>query len=271
VRDARARRTEGLTILEGARLVDGALDRDAPIVCAYVGPDAPRACPGVVGRLRAAGVPVRETVAGVIERVASTQTPQPVVAVARAGGIPLDALARDGLLLVAVDLADPGNAGTLLRSAEAAGVVGVVFSGNSVDPFGPKAVRSSAGAVFGIPVAEGEDPVDVLDALRAHGRRRLATVTRGGERYEGVDLTEPIALVLGGEAHGIRPAVRAHVDGELTVPMAGDAESLNVAVAGAVVAFEAARQRRARTGTKRSSAARSRPSESETDPEDGRP
>jgi TrmH family RNA methyltransferase len=246
VRDARARRAAGLAVLEGARLVDGALDRGAPVVRAYVGPDAPHACPEVVARLREAGVEVRETAAGVVERVASTQTPQPVVALAVTTTVALDRLAPDGFVLVAVGVADPGNAGTLVRSAEAAGAVGVVFCGNSVDPFGPKAVRSSAGAVFGIPVAEGEDPVHVLDALGAHGRRRLATVTRGGERYDRVDLTGPVAVVLGGEAHGIPPALHAHVDAALTIPMASAAESLNVAVAGAVVAFEAARQLRAR-------------------------
>lgn len=233
-------------VLEGARVVDGALDRGAPVVCAYVGPDAARVCPEVVDRLRAAGVPVSETGAGVVERVASTQTPQPVVALAHATPVTIDELARDGLVLVAVGVADPGNAGTLVRSAEAAGVVGVVFSGNSVDPYGPKAVRSSAGAIFGIPVAEGEDPVHVLDALGAHGRRRLATVTRGGDAYDRADLTGPLAIVLGGEAHGLPAEVHARVDGAVTIPMAGAAESLNVGVAGAVVAFEAARQRRGR-------------------------
>jgi len=109
-------------------------------------------------------------------------TPQPIVALAARRSSTLDDLATADVgrpVVVAVDVADPGNAGTLVRSSEAAGAAAVVFSGNSADPFSPKAVRSSAGALFGIPVLEVDSPVQVLDALGAHGRRRLATVARG--------------------------------------------------------------------------------------------
>jgi TrmH family RNA methyltransferase len=159
--------------------------------------------------------------------------------------VELGALDREGLVLVAVTVRDPGNAGTLIRSAEAAGASGVVFCGNSVDPHAPKVVRSSAGAVFGIPVVEADDPVKVLDALGGQGRRRLAAVASGGESFDRVDLTGPVALVLGNETDGLPARLDAHVDGRVTIPVEPPAESLNVGMAGTVLAFEAVRQRRA--------------------------
>ena len=251
IRDPRARRRDELIVLEGARVIDGALDRMARVVSAYVEPDASQRSREVVNRLRDAGVPVHEVAGGVIERVASTVTSQPVLALAARPCAGLDDLARTDArrpVVVAIDLADPGNAGTLVRSAEAAGAAALVFCGNSVDPGSPKVVRSSAGALFGIPLVEVGSPVEVLDALGAHGRRRLATVARGGEPYHRSDLSGSVALVLGGEARGLPEAVLDHVDALVTIPMSGAAESLNVAVAGSVLLFEAARQR-ARSGS----------------------
>ncbi len=233
-------------VLEGARVIDGALDRNAALVSAFAEPEASQHCRDVFARLHDAGVPVHFVTGGVIERVASTVTPQPIIALAARPHADLDDLARAGAdrpVVVAIDVADPGNAGTLVRSAEAAGAAALVFCGNSVDPGSPKVVRSSAGALFGIPVLEVESPVEVLDALGAHGRRRLATVARGGEPYDRADLTGSVALVLGGEARGLPPAVLDHVDALATIPMVGPAESLNLAVAGSVLLFEAARQR----------------------------
>jgi RNA methyltransferase, TrmH family len=243
VRDGRARRREQTVVVEGARVIGGALDRGAEIVTVYAGPDASRTSADVMARLRAAGVTVRDVADGVVERVASTVTPQPVIALATLATAGLEELDAARPVLVAVDVADPGNAGTLVRSAEAAGAAGVVFCGNSVDPYSPKVVRSSAGALFGIPVVEVDSPVQVLDALGANGRPRLATVARGGEPYDRCDLGGPVALVVGGEAHGLPAAVDDHVDGTVTIPMFGAAESLNVGVAGSVLVFEAARQR----------------------------
>jgi TrmH family RNA methyltransferase len=246
VRDGRARRRERVVVLEGARVIDGALDRGAELVAAYAEPAAWQSSADVLTRLHGAAVTVRRVAGGVIERIASTITPQPLVALATLPPSSLDDLAGADAgrpVVVAVDVADPGNAGTLVRSAEAADAAAVVFCGNSVDPFSPKVVRSSAGALFGIPVVEVDSPVEVLDALGAHGRRRLATVARGGVPYDQCDLTGPVALVLGGEARGLPGPVHDHVDGTVTIPMAAAAESLNVGVAGSVLVFEAARQR----------------------------
>ncbi len=179
-----------------------------------------------------------------LEKVADARTPQPVLAVAAVRSVPLDDLGTDGLVIVAVTVRDPGNVGALVRSAEAAGAAGVVFV-DSADPYGPKAVRASAGAIFGVRVVEADDPVQVLETLGAQGRRRVGTLARGGLAHDAVDLTRPVAIVLGSEGQGLAPNVIALLDAEITIPMDGAAESLNVAMAGAVLAFEAARQRRA--------------------------
>ncbi len=201
----------------------------------------------VVDAARAAGVEVREVQAGVLARATDTATPNGVAAVAARPEVALDAALRAAaagpLALVLVDVADPGNAGTLLRAAEASGAAAVLFCGASVDPCNPKCVRASAGALFHLPVCAGGDAVAVLEGLGAVGVRRAGTVVRGGTPYTESDLRGPLALVLGSEAHGLPPALDPLLDLRCTIPMAGRSESLNVAMAGSVVCFEALRQR----------------------------
>ena len=155
--------------------------------------------------------------------------------------------AADGLVVALAGVADPGNAGTIVRSAEAAAAAGVVFCADAVDPFGPKTVRAAAGSAFRVPIAEvsaGAATLAALMSLRAGGRVLLGTVGQGGHPPEHVDLTRGITLVVGSEAHGLPAEVAAIVDETVSIPMAGSIESLNVAVAASVVLFEAARQRR---------------------------
>lgn len=154
-----------------------------------------------------------------------------------------------GPLLVLVDVADPGNAGTVLRTAEAAGAGGVLFVGRSVDPLSPKVVRASAGALFRVPFAVTDDVADAVAWLAEAGLATWATVVRGGEDLYGCDLRGPAALLLGSEAHGLAGELVAAADRRLTIPMAGDVESLNVAMAATVVSFEAWRQRRDAQGS----------------------
>jgi TrmH family RNA methyltransferase len=228
-------------VLEGPRIVEGAIDRGVMLEALYLGTGAATAFAALVDRVRANGTPIDELSEGVLEKVGTTRTPQPVLAVARRVAQPLGAIAGTGTVLVAVDVADPGNLGTIIRSAEAAGADGVVACGNSVDVQNPKAVRSSAGAIFGVPVMEADDPMEALAVLRADDRRCLATVPTGGDVYDDVDLATSCALVVGNEARGLEPLP---VHGQVSIPMAPRAESLNVAMAATVLLFEAARQRR---------------------------
>ncbi|HEY3724373.1 MAG TPA: RNA methyltransferase [Acidimicrobiia bacterium] len=251
LRDPVARAAESAFVLEGPRIVKDALARNATFDAVFLGPNARTAFRDLLAASNLDDVPVFDLKEGVLEKLGSTRTPQPVLAVATIPPRPTSAaLTGAGPVLVAVGVADPGNLGTLLRSAEASGCAGVVCCGESVDVYNPKVVRASAGAVLGIPIVAPRpggaesDPIGVLDQLAAAGRARYAAVTGGVPAYE-VDLRAPVALVLGNEAHGLPDAVREHVDGLISVPMAGAVESLNVAMAATVIAFEAARQRNA--------------------------
>ncbi|MGH9263184.1 MAG: TrmH family RNA methyltransferase [Acidimicrobiales bacterium] len=239
--DRRAvRERERAFVVEGPTLVGDALDAGVEVECLFV---APGAADPVVARAVAGGVPVFDLAAGVLERVAGTVTPQPVLAVARAVDVDIDALAGASLVLVCVDIRDPGNLGTVLRSAEAAGVGGIICCDGSVDVYNPKCVRASAGSLFHTRIVARGEPVKVLGTLGGWGLRRLGTRPDGGVPYFGADMTAPTALVLGNEAHGLSVSAATELDGWVSIPMAGRAESLNVGMAAAVLCFEAARQR----------------------------
>jgi TrmH family RNA methyltransferase len=250
LRDPAARAAESAFVLEGPRIVEDALRRDAVFDAIFLGPNARTAFRDLLELAAVDDVPIFDLKEGVLEKLGSTRTPQPVIAVATIPPRPsIASLVGDGPVIVTVGLSDPGNLGTLIRSAEAAGCAGLVCCGESVDVYNPKVVRSSAGAIFGIPIVAprpgrgGEnDPLDVLDELAAAGRKRYGATVGGTPAFE-ADLTVPVALVLGSEAHGLSEDVISHVDGLISIPMAGSAESLNVAMAGTVLAFEAARQR----------------------------
>jgi RNA methyltransferase, TrmH family len=234
------RRRERAFVVEGPTLVGDALDAGAQLESLFVAPGATEA---VVERAAALGVPVFELAPGVLERVAGTVSPQPVIAIARMVDVDLADLAEETLVVVCVDVRDPGNLGTVLRSAEASGVGGIICCDGSVDLYNPKCVRASAGSLFHTRVVAREDPVKVLGTLGDWGLRRLGTRPEGGQPYHLVDLTAPTALVLGNEANGLPAPAAAALDGWVTIPMAGRSESLNVGMAAAVLCFEAARQR----------------------------
>ena len=236
-----AREAERAFVVEGAKVLSEALDAGVAIESVYL---AAGASEEVASRAYDAGARIFELAPGVLERVAGTVTPQPVMAVVPFVDRPLADLRGANLSVVAVDVRDPGNAGTILRSAEAAGADGVLCCEGSVDVYNPKTVRASAGSLFHVPVVAGGDPVEVLQTMASWGVRRLATSVTDGRDYSEVDLTGPIAFVLGNEANGLAPELDELVDERVTIPMAGRSESLNVGMAAAVLCFEAARQRR---------------------------
>jgi TrmH family RNA methyltransferase len=237
-RDASARRAADVVVLEGARLIDGARTRGAHIEAEYVAEDRGLDVPGAI-----------VLAAGVIEKIADTKSPQGVVAVADDPVVVMTPAALDelgpGTILLAIDINDPGNAGTMIRSAEAAGCAAIVFAGNSVDPRNPKAIRSSAGAIFGVTVLEADDPVEAVAQLRATGRGVIGAVARDGRAPEAAPLGTGSVIAIGSEAHGLRPEVIALLDDTVTIPMTTSAESLNAAMAATLLVFESARQQRA--------------------------
>ena len=253
-----ARADEGRFVIEGPNLLEEALKAHAPIEAVYLdagwssGPDdgghsRRGRLSGLVAQCYEEGARVFELEAGVLARVAGTVTPQPVIAVV---SIPACTMAdvraaHPRLVVVCVDLRDPGNAGTVVRSAWAAGADALVCCEGTVDVWNPKAVRSSAGAVLHVPVVPAGPAAGVLSELAGWGLTRLGTAAEGGTDYATTDLTRPTALVLGNEAAGLSLAeLRPYLDGVVSIPMAAGAESLNVGMVAAVLCFEAARQRR---------------------------
>src|SRR4051812_12871564 len=167
-------------------------------------------------------------------------TPPGIVGLARQPEASLHTVLDCDLLVVLAGVSDPGNAGTLLRSAEATGAGAVLFCAGSVDPFSPKCVRASAGSIFHVPVVSTGGPAEVLERIGAAGARRLATSAHRGDPYDGVDLSGAVVLVLGSESHGLADGLERHLEGYVHIPMTGRVESLNVGVAGSVLLFEAA-------------------------------
>lgn len=193
-------------------------------------------------RTLADGAPVWHTVDdAVVADIADAVTPQGIVARCRSVVQPLDALpARLRLVAVGVDVRDPGNAGSLIRAADAAGVDAVVLAGDSVDPLNPKAVRATVGSLFHLPVIVDRDPGAVVAALRERGVRLLAADGGGETDLFDADLTQPTAWLFGNEAHGLGASAGA-ADQRVAIPIYGRAESLNLATAAAICLFASAR------------------------------
>lgn len=231
----------GRLLVEGPRAVGEALGSLETLFASAA------ADPAVVGRARAAGVDVVEVSERVAASVGDTVTSQGLVGVARLSSPALDDVVggADGadLAVCCVAIADPGNLGTLVRSADAAGATAVVCTRGSVDPRNPKAVRASAGSLFHLPVVADVALPAVLAAARSRGLQVVAADARGSTVFTDVDFARPTLLLLGSEAHGLPDQARRGADVVARVPIHGRAESLNLAATAAVLLYEAARQR----------------------------
>lgn len=198
-----------------------------------------------------AGVPVSTVTDKAAAALSETVTPQGLVAVCSLVDVPLATALAPGVRLVAVlhGVADPGNAGTVVRVADAAGADAVVFAGDAVDPHNGKCVRASTGSVFHLPIARARDAEEVFAALRGAGLRLVAADGYAPEDLVTADLrgdlAVPTAWVFGSEAHGLPDAVVESLDAALKVPIYGGAESLNLATAAAVCLYASARAQRA--------------------------
>jgi TrmH family RNA methyltransferase len=250
VNQRKARSQERAFVVDGPKLVAEALDPagHAEVETVVVGPRVDDASAGVIALAETSGVTVQRVDDSVLRTILDPVTPQPVAAIVARRDHTVDDLASTAMALCLVEARDPGNVGTLIRSAEAAGAAGLVLIGASVDPTNPKTVRASAGSVLRVPTVHLPDLNDAMAELAATGRPLVATVARGEAiPYDEVRLVDA-AVLLGNEAHGLPEAVIARADVTATIPLAGSTESLNLAVAGSLFCFEALRQRR-RTGT----------------------
>jgi len=237
---SRARRTEGLFAVEGVRLCEEAFDARWPVEwLLYIDEISPRT-QKLVDAFQQRGVETLPVSPAVMRSISDTKTPQGILAVLRLEPLPLPSQAD--FLLILDGVRDPGNLGTLLRTALAAGVDAVLLPPGNADAYAPKVVRSAMGAHFRLPlrIASWEEIRGMIDGLNLSVY--LADVA-GEMVYTQVDFTRPLGLIVGGEAQGAGPDARALAPHILRIPMPGGAESLNAAVAGAVLMFEVVRQR----------------------------
>lgn len=250
-RQRRAREADGLFVVDGPVLLADAVRDGVVVTDVFVDPaaaDRPEVATAV-GAATAAGARPWSVTGGLRPHV-DVATPHGLAAVARR---PAPAGDGDGdggagtaaLHVVLVGVADPGNVGTLLRTAEAVGASSLVVGEGTADPWAPKVVRASAGSVWRVPLRT--DPVaEVLDELGGAGVLRVGAAGGVGVAPHELALDGPVALVLGSEAHGLPDDLAGSIDSWASLPMEGAVESLNVAVAGSVLAFEAVRQRTVR-------------------------
>jgi TrmH family RNA methyltransferase len=235
------RERERAFLVEGAQVLVEAIESGRGLSALFHGDPSGE----LVRRAAQGGADTIHVSEEILERLALTVTPQGFVGVAPFVDVPLEAVPdRPSCVTLLHAVRDPGNAGTVMRSADAVGADAIVFTATSVDVYNEKTVRSSAGSLFHLPVVRGSETAQAIDALRSRGMRVLA-MDAGGESdlYE-QDLAHPVAFVFGNEAWGLPPEVAALADDVVRVPLSGRAESLNLAAAATVCLFEWERQRR---------------------------
>ncbi len=227
---------EGWGVLEAASAAGAEIDL---VICTPAAAADPRGAE-VARRLRAGGARLVTVSAYVFEPLSQVESPQGVLGVARRPPDASPAVLTGPRALIAVldGVQDPGNVGAILRTAAAAGATGAISVGATADPFGPKAIRASAGAVFRLPLRSFRDAAEAGEFLRATGVRVMIADPRGDNLDTQVSYARPLALVLGSEGHGVSPAW-AQGGMRVRIPMAGAAESLNVAATAAILLYRA--------------------------------
>jgi TrmH family RNA methyltransferase len=234
------REQAGRFLVEGAQCVNEALSSPGSLEALFHS-DAEH---DVVERAERKGVPTYHVGEEIMARLTSTVTPQGLLGVAPFLDVPIDRMAEANSVVMLHEVRDPGNAGTVLRSADASGIDGVVLSESSVDAYNPKAVRASAGSLFHIPVVRGADTRSAIGRLRDEGLSILAMSADGEADLYEVELARPVAFVFGNEAWGLPDAIESLADLRVRIPLAPRAESLNLAAAASVALFEWSRQAR---------------------------
>jgi RNA methyltransferase, TrmH family len=219
-------------LAEGPTLLEEALRAGVGLRTVFLTPHAREGLSEILE-----GTPTCLVTPQVMRGLAETTTPQGVVAVVRNPAISLDALlaSRPERVLVLSDVRDPGNVGTALRTAEAAGFDAAVVCSGSADPVNAKALRASAGAVFHLPYSARIPDVDTLDALA--GYRRIGAAVTGTTELADLDSRPPLAIIIGNEARGFAPNVATLLDETVMIPMRGRIGSLNAAVAASLIAY----------------------------------
>jgi len=246
-RDAARGDAGEVMLLDGPHLVADALAAQLRIDLAAVTPASREevAIQPLIAALADAGVSVATVAQPVMDAVSPVRSSSGIVALAARPSFQLDRLYSGAapLVVIAVDVQDPGNIGAIVRTAEAAGATGVVSAGASANPFGWKALRGSMGSALRLPTFAAADAATALADARRRGCRIVATAPRGGTSIFALSLKGPVAVLIGGEGPGLPAALTDAADERVTIPMQAPVESLNAAVTAALIVYEAKRQR----------------------------
>ena len=242
---ARARDESGATLLDGTHLLQDALAAGTRLELVAISSDAGADLRELAARASASGVRAVTLAPAVLDSVSPVRQPSGVLAIAHTADATLArVLAAAHPLVVLLDgVQDPGNVGAIIRAAEGCGATGVVVGDRCADPFGPKAMRGAMGSSLRLPVALAGSTIEALHAMKNAGLRTFATVPRDGTQLPHARLAGACGVLVGGEGTGLPDQVVRATDERLTIPMAPRVESLNVAIATALVLYEAARQR----------------------------
>jgi TrmH family RNA methyltransferase len=236
----------GEILLDGPHLLAEALLAHLPVEVVAVERAAANGEVGaLVRRASEAGAHVLDVSSSVLEAMSPVRRPTGIVAIARRREATLEQALGDApqLVLMLEHVQDPGNVGAIIRAADACGATGVIVGAGSADAFGWKALRGSMGSAFRLPVASRQNLAGAIEHARRLGIQLLAAVPRDGTSLPSVDLRQPVAIVLGGEGAGVSADLLELMDGRLTIPMRPTVDSLNVATAAALIAYESSRQR----------------------------
>lgn len=229
-------------LIEGPRLLEEALKSSfLPDYVLF----SDKCRPGILDRLKKAGLELIETETETLEKISDTETSQGLIAVASRlkARRPGDIIVNDGFYIICDRIQDPGNLGTIIRTAAAASCSGVVIGDGSVDIYNPKVVRSSAGGIFTVPFIEAHDLREDVIELKDNGVKIFYAGSRAGKSLYGCAFERPFAVIIGNEASGVKKELEELCDSGIRIPMAEGVESLNAAVSAAIIMYEAVRQR----------------------------
>lgn len=240
------RREAAAFVVEGVRLAEEAVNSGWLVREGYHTDELDPRGQDLVAKLKKANVPVEVISESVMKAVSDTKNPQGIVLEVEHKEVPLPS--QPTLVLILDGIADPGNLGTLLRSAAAAGADCALLGPGCADPFSPKVLRSGVGAHFRLPIRQMDWPA-ITEFCDSSGVSVFLAEANEGVDYDRTDLTKPMAVIIGGEAHGTSRQAKALNPTLIRIPMPGQMESLNAATAGSLLLFEALRQRRTKEGT----------------------
>lgn len=249
LRRKKHRRQEGVFYAEGLRVVLAAVDANAPIETIVYSSEllTSQRAGQVVTEQQAAGTVCVEVAADVFRSISGRDHPAGLGAIVREGWTPLNELPVGGgdILAALVDVSDPGNLGTVIRTADAVGAAGVILAGQSVDPYHPTAVKATMGSLFHLPIAQAEDIDGLLAWASARGISSVATSAHARRSFRAAAYRYPLLVLLGSEGEGLPAAVIAAADQAVTIPISGSASSLNLAVAAGILLYELSTERSA--------------------------